>query len=204
MLEVTNLQCVRGERSLFDSLSFQLKAGECVLLQGENGSGKTSLLRVLVGLTPPATGTVCWNGLTIKEWGDGYGRELLYCGHSPGLKENLSATENLIFGSALADVQLSSSAIYEALHHAGLQGREHLPVRALSQGQKRRVNLAKLLLQKRALWLLDEPLTALDARASRWAIELIDRHLDNGGIAVLTTHQDMKLAHATQTVRVGA
>src|SRR3546814_13508032 len=99
---------------------------------------------------------------------------------------------------------LSSSAVYDALHQAGLRGREQLLVRALSQGQKRRVNLARLLLQKRALWLLDEPLTALDAKASRWIIELIDRHLDNGGIAVLTTHQDIKLATTTQTVRVGA
>ncbi len=204
MLEVINLQCVRGERSLFDSLSFQLKAGECLLLQGENGSGKTSLLRMLVGLTPPTTGTVHWNGRPIKQWGDEYGRELLYCGHSPGLKEDLSATENLTFGSALADIQVGSSTVYDVLHQAGLRGCEHLPVRALSQGQKRRVNLARLLLQKRALWLLDEPLTALDAKASRWIIELIDRHLDNGGIAVLTTHQDIKLAHTTQTVRVGA
>src|SRR3546814_451465 len=156
---------------------------------------------MLVGLTPPATGTVYWNGRPIKQWGDEYRRELLYCSHSPGLKEGLSATENLSFGSALANVQLSSSAVYDALHQAGLRGREQLLVRALSQGQKRRVNLARLLLQKRALWLLDEPLTALDAKASRWIIELIDRHLDNGGIAVLTTHQDIKLAHTTQTVR---
>lgn len=203
MLEVINLQCVRGERSLFDHLSFQLKAGECLLLQGENGSGKTSLLHMLVGLTPPAAGTVYWNGLTIKEWGDGYGRELLYYGHSPGLKENLSATENLIFGSALADVQLSSPAIYEALDRAGLQGREHLPARALSQGQKRRINLARLLLHKRALWLLDEPLTALDAKASEWATDLIDQHLDDGGVAVLTTHQDVQLRHTAQIIRVG-
>src|SRR3546814_20212902 len=109
---------------------------------------------MLVGLTPPATGTVYWNGRPIKQWGDEYRRELLYCSHSPGLKEGLSATENLSFGSALANVQLSSSAVYDALHQAGLRGREQLLVRALSQGQKRRVNLARLLLQKRALWLL--------------------------------------------------
>lgn len=194
---------MRGERRLFHSLSFQLKAGECLLLQGENGSGKTSLLRMLAGLTPPATGTVYWNGRPIKQWGDEYGRELLYSGHSPGLKEGLSATENLLFGSALADVQLSSSAVYEALHHAGLKGREHLPVRALSQGQKRRVNLARLLIQKRSLWLLDEPLTALDTKASQWTVALIDRHLSDGGVAVLTTHQDIALTHATQAIRVG-
>lgn len=203
MLEAINLQCVRGERSLFHSLSFQLKTGECLLLHGENGSGKTSLLRMLGGLTAPATGAICWNGEPIKQWGDDYRRELLYCGHSPGLKEGLSAIENLFFGSALANMQTSSTAIYSALHQAGLQGREHLPVRALSQGQKRRVNLARLLLQKRALWLLDEPLTALDAKASRWAVELIDRHLDDGGIAVLTTHQDVKLSCAPQVIRVG-
>src|SRR3546814_20193925 len=96
---------------------------------------------------------------------------------------------------------LSSSAVYDALHQAGLRGREQLLVRALSRGQKRRVNLARLLLQKRALWLLDEPLTALDAKASRWIIELIDRHLEKGGIAVLPTHQTIKLENTTQTGR---
>ncbi|MAZ10264.1 MAG: cytochrome c biogenesis heme-transporting ATPase CcmA [Limnobacter sp.] len=203
MLEAINLDCVRGERRLFHNLNFQLKAGECLLVRGENGSGKTSLLRMLVGLTPPAAGAIDWRSSPIKKLGDEYRRELLYCGHPLGLKDDLSATENLIFSMALTDELVTQDAVYEALGKAGLQGREHLSVRALSQGQKRRVNLARLLLQKRALWVLDEPLTALDTQASLWVVRVIDQHLSNGGIAVLTTHQDLTLAGATHVIRVG-
>lgn len=204
MLEAINLDCVRGERRLFHNLSFQLKAGECLLVRGENGSGKTSLLRMLVGLTPPAAGAIHWRSSPIKSLGDEYRCELLYCGHPLGLKDGLSATENLISGMALAHEFVTKDAVHEALRQAGLQGREHLALRALSQGQKRRVNLARILLQKRALWVLDEPLTALDAQASQWVMDEIDRHLSHGGIAVLTTHQDIALAGATQIIRVGA
>ncbi len=203
MLEAINLECVRGERRLFHNLSFQLKAGECLLVHGENGSGKTSLLRTLVGLTPPATGAVHWQSSSIKKLGDEYRRELLYCGHPLGLKGGLSATENLIWSMALADELVSEDAVHEALGQAGLRGREHLSARALSQGQKRRVNLARLLLQKRALWVLDEPLTALDTQASLWVARVVDQHLSNGGIAVLTTHQDLTLAGTTHVIRVG-
>lgn len=204
MLEAINLKCVRGERSLFDSLNFRVKAGECLLVHGENGSGKTSLLRMLVGLTPLAAGTIYWNGTPIKQWSDEYRRELHYCGHALGLKEELSATENLVFGSELANEPVNPVAAHQALHQAGLRGREHLPVRTLSQGQKRRVSLAKLLLQKRALWVLDEPLTALDAQATQWITKEIDRHLRNGGVAVLTTHSTIALAYAPQVIQVGA
>lgn len=202
MLEAIKLQCVRGERRLFHRLSFQVKAGECLSVQGENGSGKTSLLRMLVGLTPPADGTVYWNDRSLEQWGNEYGRELLYCGHASGLKEELSATENLYFGSKLANVSFDSAAIQQALHQAGLRGREHLPVRVLSQGQKRRVSLARLLLQKRILWVLDEPLAALDAHATQWVIKVIDRHLSDGGVAVLTTHHDLALTAPLQVIRL--
>ncbi|QAA93161.1 cytochrome c biogenesis heme-transporting ATPase CcmA [Pollutimonas thiosulfatoxidans] len=204
MLEAINLDCVRGERRLFHNLCFRLKTGECLLVRGENGSGKTSLLRMLVGLTAPADGAVHWQGSPIKKLGDEYRRELLYCGHPLGLKDDLTAAENLISGMALAEESVTQDAVREALRQAGLQGREHLSVRALSQGQKRRVNLAKILLQKRALWVLDEPLTALDTQASQWVMGEIDRHLSHGGIAVLTTHQDIVLAGKTQLIRVGA
>lgn len=203
MLEAINLDCVRGERRLFHNLNFQLKAGECLLVRGENGSGKTSLLRMLVGLTPPAAGAIDWRSSPIKKLGDEYRRELLYCGHPLGLKDDLSAMENLIFSMALTDELVTQDAVYEALGKAGLQGREHLSVRALSQGQKRRVNLARLLLQKRTLWVLDEPLTALDAQASQWVVRVIDQHLSDGGIAVLTTHQDLTLAGTVHVIRVG-
>lgn len=203
MLEAINLDCVRGERRLFHNLNFHLDAGECLLVCGQNGSGKTSLLRMLVGLTPAAAGSVHWQGSPIKKLGDEYRRKLLYCGHSLGLKDDLSATENLTSGMALSDESVTSEAVLDALGQAGLQGREHLSVRALSQGQKRRVNLARLLLQKRALWVLDEPLTALDAQASQWVVRVIDQHLSGGGIVVLTTHQDLTLAGTAHVIRVG-
>lgn len=203
MLEAINLDCVRGERRLFHNLNFQLNAGECLLVRGENGSGKTSLLRMLVGLTPPAGGAIHWQSSPIKPLDDEYRRELLYCGHPLGLKDDLNAIENLTSCMALADEPLTQDAAYQALRQAGLQGREYLPVRALSQGQKRRVNLARILLQKRTLWVLDEPLTALDTQASQWVIGEIDRHLSQGGIAVLTTHQDIALTGKTQLIRVG-
>lgn len=203
MLEVINLDCVRGERRLFHHLNFQLKAGECLLVHGQNGSGKTSLLRMLVGLTPAAGGAIHWQGNPIKTLGDDYRRALLYCGHPIGLKDDLSAIENLTFSMALADEAVPLEAAYQALGHAGLRGREHLPVRTLSQGQKRRANLTKILLQKRTLWVLDEPLTALDAQASLWLISEIDCHLSSGGMVVLTSHQNIALSGKTQLLRVG-
>lgn len=203
MLEAINLDCVRGERRLFHNLNFHIDAGECLLVRGQNGSGKTSLLRMLVGLTPAAAGAVHWQGSPIKKLGDEYRRKLLYCGHSLGLKDDLSATENLTSSMALSDESVTADAVLDALGQAGLQGREHQSVRALSQGQKRRVNLARLLLQKRALWVLDEPLTALDAQASQWVVRVIDQHLSGGGIVVLTTHQDLTLAGTAHVIRVG-
>lgn len=200
MLDVINLQCVRGDRCLFRDLNFQVGTGECLVLHGENGSGKTSLLRMLAGLTSPASGTILWHGVGIKDWGDDYGRQLLYSGHAQGLKEELSATENLIFSSALAGDRLSAETVSAALENAGLHDRRNLPVRALSQGQKRRVNLTRLRLQKRQLWLLDEPLTALDSKASEWVTRLMNSHLNEGGAIVLTTHQEVALEHATQAM----
>ncbi|NYT64910.1 cytochrome c biogenesis heme-transporting ATPase CcmA [Alcaligenaceae bacterium] len=204
MLEAINLDCVRGERQLFHQLSFRLDAGECLLVQGQNGSGKTSLLRMLVGLTPPAGGAIHWQGKAIQTLGDEYRRQLLYCGHHLGLKDDLTPMENLMSSIALADESVTVDAAQLVLQKVGLRGREYLPVRALSQGQKRRVSLARLLLQKRRLWVLDEPLTALDTQASQWVTAEIDRHLSQGGIAVLTSHQDFSLARKIQHIRVGA
>lgn len=203
MLEGVDLQAMRGERSLFKRLNFQIRAGECLFVQGENGSGKTSLLRMIAGLTPSSAGTVLWRGSPIRQLGDEYRRELLYCGHLLGLKDELSAIENLIAGASLADDPVAACAVREALRRSGLEGREDLPVRFLSQGQKRRVSLARLLLQPRALWILDEPLAALDAKAVRWLAGVIDAHLDSGGVAVITSHQDMALASTPHVIRIG-
>ena len=203
MLEGVNLQATRGERSLFARLSLQVGTGECLFVQGENGSGKTSLLRVLAGLTPPSAGTVRWKGSPVQQLRDEFRRELLYCGHLSGLKDELSAIENLVAGALLAGDPVASWVVREALHQAGLQGRDDLPVRFLSQGQRRRVSLARLLLQRRALWILDEPLAALDVQAVRWLVGLIDSHLRSGGLAVITSHQDMALVNRPHVIRIG-
>ncbi len=129
MLEAINLDCVRGERRLFHNLNFHLDAGECLLVRGQNGSGKTSLLRMLVGLTPPAAGAIHWQGSPIKKLGDGYRRELLYCGHSLGLKDDLSATENLTSGMALSDESVTADAVHEALGQ-GWVARQGAPIGA--------------------------------------------------------------------------
>lgn len=202
LLEAVNIECLRGDRHLFSEMSFLLKPGECLLIQGANGCGKSSLLRILAGLVAPSSGTMIWNRRPIKPLDDEYRRQVSYLGHSLGLKEDLSALENLDFASAMANEPVKASALHEALYRVGLSGKEDLRVGALSQGQKRRVNLARLLLNRRAVWVLDEPLTALDAQATQWIVETVERHLEGGGLAVITTHQDIPLAHATQRMRI--
>ncbi|MFT0546283.1 cytochrome c biogenesis heme-transporting ATPase CcmA [Allopusillimonas ginsengisoli] len=203
MLKAINLECTRGKRRLFHGLSFELEAGASVFVQGQNGSGKTSLLRILAGLSPPCTGTVCWKGNPIQKLEHEWRRDLFYYGHLVGLKDDLTATENLVYAAALTNEPVSHAAVVEALHQSGLQGREHLPVRALSQGQKRRASLARLLLHRRPLWILDEPLTTLDDKATQWVIRMISDHLREGGIAVWTSHLDMTLSATTRTLRIG-
>lgn len=204
MLEAINLKCLRGDRCLFEHVAFRIEAGGCLIVQGENGSGKTSLLRMIVGLTPADDGALHWQGRSIRSLSDEYRKQLLYCGHHHGLKEELSAMENLMFSTAVSGEPVSASAAQDALRQVGLLGRERQPVRTLSQGQKRRVSLSRLLLQKRPLWVLDEPLAALDTQAASWLEKTIGRHLDSGGIAVVTTHQDTKLKRTAQVIQVGA
>ncbi|WP_442593364.1 cytochrome c biogenesis heme-transporting ATPase CcmA [Parapusillimonas sp. JC17] len=202
MLEGINLHAIRGERSLFKRLNFQIKAGECLLVQGENGSGKTSLLRMIAGLMPSSDGAVFWKGSPIAQLGDDFRRELLYCGHLLGLKNELNGIENLVASACVAGNSVSVPIAIEALRRSGLQGKEYLPVRFLSQGQKRRVSLARLLLQPRALWILDEPLAALDVGAVLWLTGVVDAHLELGGVVVMTSHQDLRLACMPQVIRI--
>ena len=202
MLEADNLECVRGDRTLFSGLSFRLERGHYLFVRGSNGSGKTSLLRMLCGLVAPAHGKVSWGGKPIAELGDAYRREISYCGHLSAIKEELSATENVEVAAALAGRPVSRSAARAMLAKAGLRRREDLPVRVLSQGQKRRVALARVLLAQSPLWILDEPVTALDVDAVKWLAGEIDRHVERGGLAVLTSHQELPLAGPAQTLRL--
>lgn len=202
-LSTSGLACHRGKRRLFQDLTLHVSAGTGLIVQGANGSGKTSLLRMLAGLTPPAAGQVCWNGIPIRQLCDAYRAQLLYCGHLNGLKDELSAEENLMAAAALSGRPVSTTMVRSALQEVGLGRCEHLPSRVLSQGQKRRVMLARLLLDQRALWILDEPLTALDANAIAWLSRVIDWHLQQGGLVVMTSHQDISLTSSVQTFRLG-
>ena len=197
MLEADNLECVRGERRLFAGLGFRLKAGELLNLQGRNGAGKTSLLRMLIGLLPPEAGEIRWKGASIKAQGDDFRADLCYLGHLNAIKEELTPLENLLAAAQLADEDLSEDDALDALEQVGLAGREDLACKYLSQGQKRRVALARLVNEKRPLWILDEPFVALDTVAVDWLAGIISSHLQRGGLAVMTTHQLVNIPAGT-------
>ncbi len=188
-LSARELTCVRGERRLFAGLDLEIGAGEWLHVRGENGVGKTSLLRMLAGLARPEAGQVLWRGIPIREAAEEYHRRLFYLGHHDAVKEELTALENLELAAALDGAQLPAGEARAALERFGLKGREDLPVRCLSAGQKRRVLLARLATRKAELWLLDEPYTALDANAVGVLSALAGEHLAAGGMAVITSHQ---------------
>lgn len=194
MLSAHGLTCVRGERRLFAGLDFSVGVGEWLHVRGENGAGKTSLLRMLVGLMAAAEGEIRWNGESTQALGEDYRRELLFLGHHGAVKEELTALENLQLAAQLDGDELADREALGALQRFGLRGREDLPVRFFSAGQKRRVLLARLVTRKARLWVLDEPFTALDVKAVDMLSELIGEHQANGGITVLTSHQSMPIA----------
>lgn len=195
MLESRDLACVRGDRPLFEGVNFTLAPGSALHVVGANGSGKTSLLRLLCGLSAPAQGDVLWEGEKIRSLREDFFRQLVYIGHAPAVKDDLSAVENLVTSATLAGVDVAREQACAALERVGLGGREDLPTKVLSQGQRRRVALARLLLAVRMpLWLLDEPFTALDRRAVNDLRQTIDAHVDAHGMVVYTTHQDVDLA----------
>jgi len=204
MLEADNLECVRGERRLFAGLGFRLAAGELLYLQGKNGSGKTSLLRMLLGLLPPESGEVRWKGGPIRKLADDYRADLCYLGHQNAIKEELTPLENLLAAARLAGEELNEDDAIDALEQVGLAGREDLACKYLSQGQKRRVALARLVGERRPLWILDEPFVALDAAAVDWLAGVISGHLQRGGLCVMTTHQPVSIAAgAVRELRLG-
>lgn len=194
MLEAKDLVCVRGDVRLFSGVGFALEPGGLLLVQGPNGSGKTSLLRILAGLSRPEGGSVRWSGADTREMGEDYARQLLFIGHANALKDEFSAEENLAFARELSGRHSSPGELAAALERVGLASRARLPARYLSQGQKRRVALARLCLaMDTPLWILDEPFAALDVAALATIAGLVDGHLAAGGMAVLTTHQDVAI-----------
>ena len=194
-LRANAITCVRGERTLFTALDLHITAGQWLHIRGENGIGKTSLLRLLAGLAKPVAGEIFWNDQSIADDAAEYHRNVLFLGHRDSLKEDLTALENLAIATALDGVNISEEDIFRALHRFGLRGREDLPVHCLSAGQKRRVLLARLLLRKATLWILDEPFNALDVGAVEMLSDLIREHIAAGGMAILTSHQEIPMPH---------
>jgi len=190
VLEAADLECERGGRILFRGLSLALRAGEALRVAGPNGSGKTSLLRILCGLLTPTAGEVRWRGAAIGSLREEFYREILYLGHAPAVKDDLTAAENLSITCALAGLAAGDESVRAALERYGLAGSD-APVKKLSQGQRRRAALARLALSEAApLWLLDEPFVALDAAAVELTRTLIRGHVARGATVVYTTHQE--------------
>ncbi|MGI8837795.1 MAG: cytochrome c biogenesis heme-transporting ATPase CcmA [Pyrinomonadaceae bacterium] len=194
MLEVTNLDCVRGDRKLFSDINLSLKPGTLLQVQGANGSGKTSLLRILCGLLAPARGEVRWQGANIRSLGEEYSTAVSYIGHRSAVKEELTCIENHRIINGLAGVETTKAEARETLGEMGLAGRENLPARLLSEGQRRRLALSRLLTCSTHLWLLDEVLTSLDRAAVTLITSIIEAHLKSGGLAIVATHQELNLA----------
>jgi heme exporter protein A len=185
---------VRGDRRLFSGLDFSLSPGTFLQVTGPNGSGKTSLLRILCGLLAPAEGEIKWQGENIRSLGEDYFTAVTYMGHRHGVKDELSGIENLRISNALNGIVVGEEHAQTVLDRMGISGgRASLPARLLSEGQRRRVALARLLTCNTKLWLLDEVLTSLDKGAVALIRSLIEEHLAGGGIALVATHQDLAL-----------
>jgi len=204
MLAAERLECMRGGRNLFADLSFMVPSGTLLRVSGANGAGKTSLLRILCGLLLPSGGEVIWRNAPVRQQRESYWRELRYIGHLAGIKDEFTAAENLIFAAALSGVEITPAIARDALDQLGLLRFAHLPVRMLSQGQRRRVALARLALPDAAaaLWVLDEPLAALDTDAADRVLSLVDARLAAGAVVVMTSHQPFTVAAELRSISI--
>ena len=204
MLEIVDLACIRGDRLLFSDLNFSLAPGSLLYVKGQNGSGKTTLLRAICGLFLPEEGEIRWSGASISSLREEYCKEVVYLGHHNGIKYDLTGYENLCISTTLDGDDIDEEEILSALAKMGLAGFEELPTQVLSQGQKRRVALARLLINSSKLWVLDEPFTALDVAAVNLLQSVIAEHVAGGGMVILTTHQEVALtSDQVQTLQLG-
>jgi heme exporter protein A len=204
MLEIHDLACLRGDRLLFRDLNLSVQTGALWRIAGANGVGKTSLLRLLCGLTTPDAGEVRWQGKTILHERESFHAALLYLGHAPTLNDLLTPLENLHFACAAAGDPASVADCAAALTRIGLGRQLDLPAKVLSQGQRRRVGLARLFLAApRPLWILDEPFTALDVIAAADLAQVIAQHANAGGMVIFTSHQDADFGMPVRVLDVG-
>lgn len=190
-LEARQLSCIRDERMLFSELNFTLTSGHVLLIEGANGAGKTSLLRILTGFRKPDAGDLFWNGEAIDDTQEFY-QDTAYIGHNNGLKDTLTAKENLHYAQALA---VRTLIIDDALKQVGLDGYQDTLVRFMSAGQRRRLALARLLCTHKPLWILDEPFTSLDRASIKLFEKFIETHANQGGLVIMTSHHDTSIPH---------
>jgi len=202
-LEAHALECVRDDRTLFSNLGFRLERGQALILEGRNGSGKTSLLRILCGIRLPDAGTVTWGKADISKLGPDYHVHTSYVGHRDGIKLDLTPLENLAMARALG--KPSAITLEAALEKVDLFGYEDVLTRNLSAGQQRRLALARLLVTDTVLWILDEPFTSLDTHGIKVIENLFDQHTTNGGMLAVTSHHAVSLNNTpTQTINLSA
>ena len=200
-----DLGCSKGGRQLFKGVHCTVQPGRWLHIVGANGIGKTSLLRMLCGLSPIEAGDILWNGQSIRKQRGPFQQDLCYLGHLNGLQESMTVRENLAFTTALRGHACTAKAVSATLERFGVAGRAGHLVRHLSQGQKRRVALARLSLAPARLWVLDEPFVAMDDTGIQMLSGLIAQHLADGGICVLTSHQSVTIGtEPAQTLELRA
>ena len=190
-LSANDLTLIRGETCLFQDLGFALNPGEMLLLEGQNGSGKTSLIRAIAGMLSLETGEIFWNGKDVSRQRQEFHGELVWLAHRTGLKGDLTLVENLRFEASLRPQNnIEPETVYDRL---GISRLKTLPLRALSAGQQRRVSLARMLLADVPLWMMDEPFTNLDREGRKLVVDLVEEHLSSGGMCVMAAHQDIEI-----------
>jgi heme exporter protein A len=199
----SNLACVRGNLEIFSGLSFSLELGEVLMLTGSNGSGKTSLLRLMAGLSRPTQGVILWQGRSISADPEEHFGQMTYVGHSDALKPYLTAFENLALWTAIRRPAFTKDQLVKALNTFGLKSVMGKPAGYLSAGQRRRAALARLVSVDATLWLLDEPTIGLDDHACSYLFDAIHNHRKNGGMTVIATNVALPIRE-TQTLDLGA
>ncbi len=191
LLEVAGLHCVRDDKDLFTGLDFNLHAGQILLVEGRNGCGKTTLLRILCGIRAQESGTVRWCGEPIEKLGASYHQRIAYVGHHDGVKRELTVLENIRLAQALGNP--SERSVGDILEIIQLLGYDDVPAQVLSAGQRRRLALSRLLATNSVLWILDEPFTSLDSRGIAIFANLMATHSADGGLVVMTSHHPVDL-----------